>query len=258
MGELLSLGVMGIRGSFSEEAALEYARDNNLGEVEIVELLTTEKVLRAVEAGEIDIGIFALENSNGGVVYESVYAMAAHRFKVVDLFEIDVNHTLLVHPSLPGRESIERIASHQQAIRQCRMWLRHHFPTTLVTEEPDTAEAARMLATGELPASTAVIAAERCAELFGLRVLERRIQDLKFNFTTFVATRRGSGWTRRGGGGCRWRCARAWRCATLPTPRPRSSWPGWPSAAWRPAPCPAPCASAPGSCWSGWSWSPSR
>src|SRR5918992_413020 len=154
MGDLLSLGVMGIRGSFSEEAALEYARDNDLGEVEIVELLTTEKVLRAVEAGEVDI---------------------------------DVNHTLLVHPNLPGRESIERIASHQQAIRQCRMWLRHHFPTTLVTEEPDTAEAARMLATGELPASTAVIAAERCAELFGLRVLERRIQDLKFNFTTFVA-----------------------------------------------------------------------
>ena len=187
MGDLVILGVMGIRGSFSEEAALEYARDNNLGEVEIVELLSTEKVLRSVEAGDVDIGIFALENSNGGVVYESVYAMAAHRFRVMDLFEIDVNHTLLVHPSLPGRESIERIASHQQAIRQCRMWLRHHFPTTLVTEEPDTAEAARMLATGEPPVTTAVIAAERCAELFGLRVLERRIQDLKFNFTTFVA-----------------------------------------------------------------------
>jgi prephenate dehydratase len=178
VGDLLTLGVMGIRGSFSEEAALEYARDNNLGEVEIVELLNTEKVLRSVEAGDVDIGIFALENSNGGVVYESVYAMAAHRFRVMDLFEIDVNHTLLIHPTLPGRE---------QAIRQCRMWLRHHFPTTLVTEEPDTAEAARMLATGELPSSTAVIAAERCAELFGLRVLERRIQDLKFNFTTFVA-----------------------------------------------------------------------
>jgi len=119
VGDLLSLGVMGIRGSFSEEAALEYARDNNLGEVEIVELLNTEKVLRSVEAGDVDIGIFALENSNGGVVYESVYAMAAHRFRVMDLFEIDVNHTLLVHPSLPGREGIERIASHQQAIRQC-------------------------------------------------------------------------------------------------------------------------------------------
>jgi prephenate dehydratase len=187
VGELCKIGVMGIRGSFSEEAALEYARDNNLGEVEIVELLSSKRVLSAVERGEVEYGIFALENSNGGVVYESVYAMAAHRFRVVDLFEIDVNHTLLVHPSLAGRHQIDRIASHQQAIRQCRMWLRHNFPTTLVTEEPDTAEAARMLAAGDLPRTTAVIAAERCAELFGLRVLERRIQDLKFNFTTFVA-----------------------------------------------------------------------
>jgi prephenate dehydratase len=190
MGDLRRIGVMGIHGSFSEEAALEYARDNELGDVEIVELLSTEGVLSAVEDGRIDFGIFALENSNGGVVYESVYAMAAHRFRVVDLFEIDVNHTLLVHPSLEGRQRIDRIASHQQAIRQCRMWLRHNFPTTLVTEEADTAEAARMLGVGELPPSTAVIAAERCAELFGLRVLERRIQDLKFNFTTFVAAGR--------------------------------------------------------------------
>jgi chorismate mutase / prephenate dehydratase len=190
MGDLCRIGVMGIHGSFSEEAALEYARDNELGEIEIVELLSTEGVLSAVEKGRIDYGIFALENSNGGVVYESVYAMAAHRFRVVDLFEIDVNHTLLVHPSLEGRQRIDRIASHQQAIRQCRMWLRHNFPTTLVTEEADTAEAARMLGAGELPATTAVIAAERCAELFGLRVLERRIQDLKFNFTTFVAAGR--------------------------------------------------------------------
>src|SRR6266508_6621109 len=92
VGDLVRLGVMGIRGSFSEEAALEYARDNNLGEVEIVELLSTDRVLRAVDVGEVDLGIFALENSNGGVVYESVYAMAAYRFRVVDLFEIDVNH----------------------------------------------------------------------------------------------------------------------------------------------------------------------
>jgi len=190
VGDLQRVGVMGIRGSFSEEAALEYARDNKLGDVEIVELLSTDRVLRAVAAGEVDLGIFALENSNGGGVYESIYAMAEYRFHVEDLFEIDVNHTLLAHPDLPHRGEIDRIASHQQALRQCRMWLRHHFPTTLVTEEPDTAEAARMLATGDLPPTTAVIAAERCAELFGLHVLERRIQDLKFNFTTFVAASR--------------------------------------------------------------------
>lgn len=187
MGDVRRIGVMGIRGSFSEEAAVEYARDNGLGDVEMIELVSTEGVLSAVEHGEVDLGVFALENSNGGVVYESVYAMATHRFRVEDLFEIDVNHTLLAHPSLPGRDAIDRIASHQQAIRQCRMWLRHNFPTTLITEESDTAEAARMLGSGELPTTTAVIASERCASLFGLRVIERRLQDLKFNFTTFVA-----------------------------------------------------------------------
>lgn len=40
-----------------------------------------------------------------------------------------------------------------------------------------------MLAEGQLPAATAVIA----AELFGLQVLERRIQGLKLNFTAFIA-----------------------------------------------------------------------
>ena len=76
-GGRLRVGVMGIRGSFSEEAALEYARDNHLGEIDVAELVTTERVLGALEAGEIDLGVFALENSHGGVVYESVYAMAA-------------------------------------------------------------------------------------------------------------------------------------------------------------------------------------
>jgi hypothetical protein len=66
------VGVMGIRGSFSEEAALEYARDNHLGRIEIAELVTTARVLAALEAEEIDLGVFALENSHGGVVYESV------------------------------------------------------------------------------------------------------------------------------------------------------------------------------------------
>lgn len=180
---------MGIHGSFSEEAALDYAREHGLGEIEIVECISSKRVLEAVTEGAVDLGVFALENSNGGVVYESVYAMAAHCFHIDDLFEIDVNQALLVHPSLPDREAVTRIASHQQALRQCRMWLRHHFPTTPVTEESDTAAAARMLATGELPPTTAVIAAERCAELFGLTLLERRIQDLKFNFTTFVVAR---------------------------------------------------------------------
>jgi prephenate dehydratase len=34
-----------------------------------------------------------------------------------------------------------------------------------------------------------VIAPKRCAELYGLEVMEEAIQDLKFNFTAFISAR---------------------------------------------------------------------
>jgi prephenate dehydratase len=37
-----------------------------------------------------------------------------------------------------------------------------------------------------LPDTTAVIAPRTCAQLYGLEILEESIQDLKFNYTTFV------------------------------------------------------------------------
>lgn len=50
----------------------------------------------------------------------------------------------------------------------------------------DTAVASKALADGVLPDTTAVIAPRRCADLYDLEILESSIQDLKFNFTTFV------------------------------------------------------------------------
>jgi prephenate dehydratase len=55
---------------------------------------------------------------------------------------------------------------------------------------PDTAKAAEDLANGTVPDTTAVIAPRKCAELYGLEVLEESIQDLKYNFTTFVVARK--------------------------------------------------------------------
>jgi prephenate dehydratase len=50
-----------------------------------------------------------------------------------------------------------------------------------------TANAANQLHDGTLPKTTAVIAPRSCAELYDLAILEEGIQDLKFNFTTFVS-----------------------------------------------------------------------
>jgi prephenate dehydratase len=43
-----------------------------------------------------------------------------------------------------------------------------------------------------LPKTTAVIASARAAELYSLDILDEKIQDMKFNYTVFVAAKRKS------------------------------------------------------------------
>ena len=189
MSETLRIGISGAKGSFSEKAAEEYASQEKLATFEIVPLVSVDKVLTAIHEGEVAIGIFPIENSNGGIVIEAVHAMAAHQFEITRLFEIDVHHMLLVKPGVTSAH-ITTITSHDQAIKQCRMYLKRVWPHTTIEEYADTAKAAKDLGDGTLPDTTAVIAPRRAAEMYDLEILEESIQDLKFNYTTFVVAKK--------------------------------------------------------------------
>lgn len=185
MATMLKIGVMGATGSFSEKAGEIYIADHCDNEGEIVPLISAEAVLTAVENGEVDKGLFPIENSNGGIVIEAVHAMAKHQFAIERMFEVDIHHMLLVKPGTTASH-ITAISSHDQALKQCRMYLKRVWPEAAVEPYADTAKAAADLAAGVLPDTTAVISPRRCAELYGLEILEESIQDLKFNYTTFV------------------------------------------------------------------------
>jgi prephenate dehydratase len=180
----MKIGVMGARGSFSEQAGETYAPQGV-----IVPLISAENVLRALSAGEIDRAIFPIENSNGGIVIEAVHAMAKYNFKIEKMFELDVHHMLLVMPGVTATH-IKTISSHDQAIKQCRMYVKRKWGEADIVPYQDTAKAAEDLANGTLPDTTAVIAPRRCAELYGLEILEESIQDLKYNYTTFVVAQK--------------------------------------------------------------------
>ena len=187
---IMKIGIMGAVGSFSEQAAEQYLRDfAPTTEATIAALVNAEAVLAAVETGAIEKGIFPIENSNGGIVLEAIHGMAGHRFKIERLFELDVHHMLLVRPGMTAGK-ITVITSHDQALKQCRMYLRRVWPEVRIEPYADTAAAAKDLAAGTLPETTAVIAPRRCARLYELEILEESIQDLKFNYTTFVVATR--------------------------------------------------------------------
>jgi prephenate dehydratase len=185
MSKNYKIGVMGARGSFSEQAGEKYIQEYCNNEGDVVPLISAEKVLTALENGEIDKGIFPIENSNGGIVIEAVHAMAKHRFTIERMFELDVHHMLLVIPGI-NASYITTISSHDQALKQCRMYLKRRWVDAEIVPYSDTAKAAEDLSKGILSETTAVIAPRTCAEIYGLEILESSIQDLKYNYTTFV------------------------------------------------------------------------
>lgn len=183
------IGISGVPGSFSEEAGRVYVRGSGIQNHEFIYLTSAENVLSAVENGEVDRGVFPIENSNGGIVIEAVHAMSKHNFEIEKMFEIDVHQNFLVKKGVTA-DSITAVTSHDQAIKQCRMYLKRKWPHLDIQEYPDTAKAAEDIAAGTLPETTAAIASRAAAELYGLDILEESIQDLKFNYTTFLGVKK--------------------------------------------------------------------
>lgn len=180
----MRVGISGAPGSFSQEAALKF--DPN---ADIVFLVSVENVLAELENGSIERGVFPIENSTGGIVIEAVYAMAKHQFEIEKLFEIEVNQNLIAQKGVTSSD-ITAITSHDQALKQCRMYLKRMWPAIDLVPYADTALAAQHLAEGILPQSTAVIASARAAEMYQLDILDEKIQDLKFNYTVFIAAKK--------------------------------------------------------------------
>jgi len=186
---MTKIGIMGGKGSFSEQAAYVFAENHGIESFSLEYLISSESVLDAVEKEDVNYGIFAMENAQGGVVIESVEALAKHRCTIVEMFHIPVDQNLL---GLQGSHigDITEIHSHQQALRQCRNYLAEHFWTRPLIETDDTAEAARRLSEGKLEKTAAVIANKACAELYDLAILQDSIHDLKHNLTLFLGVKK--------------------------------------------------------------------
>src|SRR5690606_1672628 len=82
-------------------------------------------------------------------------------------------------------KDVREVRSHPQALAQCAGFFAANKNIRPVTWY-DTAGAARSLAEDPVP-GVAAIASESAAEIYGLRILKRRLQDRPRNFTRFLA-----------------------------------------------------------------------
>lgn len=189
----LLVGIQGGRGSFNEEAARHYMSRTPDQVYELVHLHTTEAVLRALHEGTVDRGQFAIHNAVGGMVEESVRAMARYRFAIVDEFAIKIAHALMIRRDAVFAD-VDTVMTHPQVLAQCRATLAARYPNLrLVSGDGDLidhAKVAELLGSGALPASTATMGSSVLALPNNLRIVDENLQDLDENLTSFLWVQR--------------------------------------------------------------------
>lgn len=185
---MTKIAVSGDAGSFSEEAGLLYAQREGL-EPEIIYAIDTEGVLSRVEKDEVELGIFPVVNSRGGLVQTAFEAMGRHLFAIVSELWMEVHQCLMVSPGVK-KEEIKKIATHPQAFSQCERYIKREFPGAQLIDWEDTAKAAKDLSVGILSKGTAVIAPARSAQIYSLELIDKGIQDNHPNLTTFIVVKK--------------------------------------------------------------------
>ena len=190
----ITYGIQGGLGSFNEQAIQHYLASSPSNNAETKYLYTTERVLDRVVAGEVDYGQFAIHNSVGGIVEESIYAMAKYKFNIVKEYAIIISHHLMKHKDISKGE-ITAIMAHPQVFKQCKTNLldEKYKKYELKVGEGDLidhAMVAKALSEGKLPKTTAVLGPKILSEIYDFDVIATDLQDNKQNYTSFLLVSR--------------------------------------------------------------------
>ncbi|MEF8787133.1 MAG: prephenate dehydratase [Haloarculaceae archaeon] len=165
---------LGPSGTYSHRAAGAIADDED---IEFSESVTA--IVESVANGDYDRGVVPVENSIEGSVTESLDAFANYDVAVLREIITPIRHALLAQD-----EEFETVASHAQALAQCREYLEEHYPDA---ELEAVASTARGVQRAREDASIAAIGHPANAENGApLSVLAEDIQDRSSNATRFL------------------------------------------------------------------------
>lgn len=176
-GSKVRVAYQGAPGAYSEAAALKaYPK------CETVPCNQFEAAFKAVELWLVERAVLPIENSVGGSIHRNYDLLLRHRLHIVGEVKLVVNHCLL---GLPGvkKEELKRVLSHPQALDQCEMML-NKLGVVRVSAE-DTASAAKIVASDGIR-DIGAVSSPRAAEIYGLDILEERIQDDVDTVTRFL------------------------------------------------------------------------
>lgn len=149
---------------------------------------TFEDAFNAVSSEEVELAMIPIENTIAGRVADIHHLLPESHLFIVGEYFMPIHFQLMVMPGTSADE-IKTVHSHIHALGQCRKIVRERGWQPVVAG--DTAGAARLVAE-QAERSMAAIAPALAAELYGLEILERDIEDSDTNVTRFVILSRQS------------------------------------------------------------------
>lgn len=144
---------------------------------------TFRDAMEAIEEGSADFAVLPIENSSAGMVSEMYDLLEEFENYIVGEVILPINH-YLVGTENTTLESIERVYSHPQALMQCSKFLNRHGSWQQIGAA-NTAVAAKKILNENDP-TQAAICSEHAAEIYGLKILEEKINHNHNNSTRFI------------------------------------------------------------------------
>jgi prephenate dehydratase len=145
-----------------------------------------EDAFAAVENGETDLAMIPIDNSIAGRVADIHHFLPTSDLHIVAEKFLRIQFALMVTPGTDV-STLRTVHSHVHALGQCRGVIRELGLTPIVSG--DTAGAAREVAEAQDP-TQAAIAPPLAAEIYGLEILRRDVEDEDHNTTRFIVLSR--------------------------------------------------------------------
>lgn len=173
-----SIAYMGVPGSYTEEAALGYFKNK----YELIGCPGFHDVVDRLLTKSVRYAILPVENSSTGSIHQTLDLTRKKNLFIVGEAIQKIEHYLM---AVKGTEisTVKKVISHPQGLEQCGDYLRKSgwelatgVNTAVVAQEVSERK----------EKGIAVVASKRAAEIYGLEILDDRIQDNNNNFTRFV------------------------------------------------------------------------
>lgn len=179
---------LGPKTAYSDFAKEQFIQIFKLNEYNEIPMRTITAVISEINKWQNpkNLAVLPIENSIEGIVKETIDNLSKindQNIKILGETVVNIEHCLITYAQ--DFSQIKKIISHPQAISQCYDYIYSKFQDNIILEsESSTANAVQII--NESHPEIAAIGNKYSAKYFDKPILDKNINDEKFNQTRFI------------------------------------------------------------------------